>query len=170
MTGVGVDPDRKVPALGSLWEDLGSDAGGSYAAVCRAIENGDLAVTAIKENLKPITPVGEAKVLAQVGKLDSEVFGERERASRALAELGPGAEPRLRKVLAESKSAEIRERVERILGRFAAEQSRAERALEILEMIHSAKAKRLLQDLAEGLPDATLTRAASQTLNRLNSR
>src|SRR5262249_22067592 len=91
-------PTADTKVLASLWEDLGStDPKLAYGAACRAVAAGDTAVAVIKSQLKPLVPVDETKVTGWLKQLDSADFGERERASESLAELGPAAEPVLRK-------------------------------------------------------------------------
>ena len=135
----------------TLWEELNSgDPEKAYIAVCRGAQAGDAAVAVLKTRMKPVAAVDPGKMTKWVRQLDSEEFADRERASQELTDLGPGIEPILRKVLAGSSTAEVKNRVEALLGLFAVEKRRTTRAVEILEMIGSREAKQLLAELAQG--------------------
>jgi truncated hemoglobin YjbI len=68
-------------------------------------------------------------------------------------------------------SLEKRRRIEQLLAAprivQAPEQIRALRALEVLERIGNAEARRVLGAIAKGAPDARLTREARTSLERL---
>src|SRR5262249_2631687 len=105
----GKAPDGQ--ALAGLWEDLGADDPKVvYAAVCRGAGAGDPAVASLKLDLKPAVVVDAEKVAGWVGQLDADEFARREKASQALADLGPAAEAVLRETLAKARSPEIRRR------------------------------------------------------------
>ncbi len=67
---------------------------------------------------------------------------------------------------------ELRRRAEQLLEQMAAsaESVRILRALEVLEQIGSLEAKSLLKVLAQGTPEARLTREAKASLERLAKR
>jgi RNA polymerase sigma factor (sigma-70 family) len=157
-------------ATDTLWDDLRGDPEAAYAAACRAVRTGDAAVAVLATRLKPIKAVAEGKVAEWVRQFDARVFADRERASRALADLGPGVEPLLRKMAAAATSEEVRARLERVIGLFAADNRRSARAVEALEMIGTREARRLLASLAGGAADARLTREAAAALQRLQAR
>jgi hypothetical protein len=166
-----VPPVKDGKEVATLWDDLGSgDPEVSYTAACRGAQAGDTAVNVLKTRLKPVASVAPAKVAELVRQLDAEVFADRERASRALRDLGPGVGHLLRKTVKKNESAEVRNRVEAILSLFAAEHCRSAQALEMLEMIGTQKAMQLLQDLAGGAADARLTQDAADALKRLKGR
>src|SRR5262249_12125121 len=112
------------------------------------------------------------KIDRLVADLDSDEFGVRERATADLEKLGPQAEPALQKALKETTSAEGRRRAAALLDKLAGavdstERLQALRAIEVLERINDREARRLLEELAGGLPGAWLTREAEQALQRL---
>src|SRR5262249_45473521 len=83
-------------------------------------------------------------------------------------------EPALRRVLREAPSLEYRRRVERQVGRLALpglppQQLRELRALEALEIAATAEAQTLLRVLAQGAPEARLTKEATAALARLGA-
>jgi RNA polymerase sigma factor (sigma-70 family) len=158
------------PGLEGLWADLReADAPKAYAAACTLAAD-PAGIEFLGERLPPVTPVGEGEVAGLLKALDSPRFAKREKAVRDLERLGAGAEPVLRKALAEDPSTEVRERVRQLLDGQAAGQLRRERAVEALELAGTPTARRLLRSLAEGVSDAHLTRAAKAALGRLAAR
>jgi hypothetical protein len=106
--------------------------------------------------------------------LDSDRFAVRQRAGEELEKFGELAGPAFEKVLAGRPSAEVRRQVEKLAARCAPagtpERLRALRAVEVLEYVGTAEARRLLETLAEGAPEARLTREAKASLERLSRR
>jgi hypothetical protein len=107
--------------------------------------------------------------------LDSKRFAVREKATRELEQLGGVIEADLKDTLRRRPSAEARRRIERLLEKMRrerlfpqAEQLRAARAVEVLERIGDAGARRLLATLAGGAPAAPLTVEAKTALERLS--
>jgi hypothetical protein len=162
-------PDGKV--LAGLWKDLGvDDPKVVYAAVCQSAGAGDAAVAQLKLDLKPAVVIDAEKVAGWVRQLDSDEFAQREKASQALADLGPAAETALREALEKARAPEVRRRVERVLDGQEAEHRRLGHALEVLEMIGTPAARSLLVDLAKGASGSRLTREAREALDRLEKR
>jgi hypothetical protein len=111
-------------------------------------------------------------VLKLIAELEARSFVVREKASAELERLGELAAADLRKALAGQPSLELRRRVETLLGRLrrpplSAEPLRQVRAVEVLERVGSAEAKRLLETLAGGAPGVRLTEEARAALKRL---
>jgi len=99
----------------------------------------------------------------------------REKAQEELAALGDLAEPALLRSLENKPSVEMRRRVQTLLERLRGPVTRPEflqalRALAVLEDIGTPEARRLLQELAKGAPEARLTREAKASLRRPDSR
>jgi hypothetical protein len=162
-------PDGK--ALAGLWKDLGAnDPKVAYAAVCQGAAAGGAAVARLKLDLKPAVVTDAQRVASWVRQLDSDEFARREKASQALADLGPAAETTLREALGKAKSSEVRRRLERVLDGQEAEHRRLGNAVEVLEMIGTPAARRLLADLAKGASSSRLTREARAALDRLDKR
>jgi WD40 repeat protein len=157
-------------ALAHLWDDLAADVPRAYAAACLGAAAGNAAVKVLEGKLKPIPAVDREKFNDWVRQLDSEQFADRERASQALADLGLAAEPLLRQTANTTTSAEVRARVKRLLAPLGPAGRRSAFALEMLEMIGSSKARRLLAHIATGWADAPLTREAAAALKRLEHR
>jgi WD40 repeat protein len=162
-------PDEK--ALAGLWKDLESaDPEVAYAAVCQAAAAGNAAVARLKLHLEPAAVIDAERIAALVHHLDADEFDEREKASQALAALGPAAEGMLREALPKARSAEVKRRLEQILDEQEAEHRRQARAVEVLEMIGTPAARCLLEALAKGASECRLTREARLVLDRLATR
>jgi WD40 repeat protein len=162
-------PDDK--ALAGIWNGLGAnDPKVAYAAVCQGAAAGDAAVDRLRLDLRPAVAVDAERVTALVRGLDSDTFALREKASQALADLGPAAETPLRQALAKARSPEIRRRLQRVLEGQEAEHRRLGNAVEVVEMIGTPAARRLLLDLAKGAGGSRLTREARAAVDRLEKR
>jgi hypothetical protein len=162
--------------LEALWAALLSpDAAPAGRAVWALVAAPRDAVPFLGEKLRPARPADPHQVARFLADLHSDRFPVRARAERELAALEDLAEPFLRKELAKQPPVEVRRRVEKLLGPLervllTGERLRAERALEVLEHVGTAEARRLLQDLAAGAPAARLSRAAAASLGRLSRR
>jgi RNA polymerase sigma factor (sigma-70 family) len=169
----------KPPAaeLEACWADLaGEDAARAYRAL-RRLASADEAIPYLRKRLRPVPVVDEKRLARLIAELDSDEFAARERASAELGRLGGAAAPACRKALAGSPSAEMRRRLERILKEEGREREspspgrlRQLRALEALELAAGAEARRLLAELAEGMPGAWLTESARAALGRRTPR
>ena len=159
------------------WGDLaGDDAEKAYKAVFALAEKPDLAVALFGQKLRPAAAAAadRRRVAAWIDDLGDGKFEVRERASRGLEKLGEMAEPALRRAAA-GPDAEVRRRAARLLARLGPpvrhpDLLRAIRSAEVLELIGTVEARRLLAWLATGAPEATLTREASASLSRLQHR
>jgi hypothetical protein len=104
--------------------------------------------------------------------LDDEAFAVREGASRELEKLGDLIEESLRKEHRTTKSLEVRLRVDHLLAKIDgplifSDRLGQLRTLEVLERIGTEETRKLLQELADGAPEAWLTREAKASLARL---
>ena len=82
-------------------------------------------------------------------------------------------EPLLRKSLQESESVEMKKRLEGILARVRApgpDRLRQARTVEVLELVATPEAVKLLDELAGGAASARLTRDAAAARDRLRKR
>jgi hypothetical protein len=87
-----------------------------------------------------------------------------------LEELAPRAEATLRREWKEAASLEVRRRLGQVLDRLEAgppEVLRGVRAVEALEWMGTPAARKLLGELADGAPDAVLTREAAAARERM---
>jgi RNA polymerase sigma factor (sigma-70 family) len=164
------EPARNVDVEG-LWSELAApDARIAYRAVVRLQQLGPRAVPLLAERLKPekIRPLA-----ACLADLDDDDFPVRERATEEL--MGrTGDRGELEKALAATRSAEVRTRLQLILGRLGEYDPRKDerrlrslRGLETLEGLGTPQARRIVETLARGAPEAELTREAAATLRRM---
>jgi hypothetical protein len=180
LTGrAGAEPAKDKPTadeMVKLWAALDGDARPAHAAMRRLLDVPDEAVTLLKKHVKPAEAAGpDAKAMAKlIADLDADDFDTREKAAKSLGDLGAAAREPLKKALAGSPSAEAKRRIEGLLeklqdkGAPPAEVVRPLRAVEVLEDLGTAEAKKLLEELAKGAADAPLTEAAKAALARLN--
>jgi hypothetical protein len=166
-------PPLSPEALQGRWADLAAeDAKKSFQALGILVAVPRQTVTFLGEQLRPAVPLTQS--LAQwVSDLDDDDFAVREKATEHIRGLGSAAEPALRKALQGRPSLEVRRRVEFLLdhllkGALTPEQLREVRAVETLEYIATPEAKKVLTHLAEGEPEARLTREAKASLGRLS--
>jgi RNA polymerase sigma factor (sigma-70 family) len=161
-------PPPKAGDMNQAWQTLASDdAQAAYQAIRVLASSPDTAVRLLARYLQPVRAIDAERVNACLRDLDSDQFETRERATRELEQLGERAETMLERFLAGSPSLEARLRVKKILEARQREWVRQVRALEALEWIRDTGARRLMQTLAEGAPDARLTREAKATLARM---
>jgi RNA polymerase sigma factor (sigma-70 family) len=155
--------------LDTLWADLAGDAARAYRAICGLGAAPEQAVPFVQKHLRPVVLVPPEHLARLVAALDSNRFPAREEAARELEQLGESAEPGLRGALGKQASLEVRQRIERLLERLEKTKLREGRALEAIERMPGREAKALLRSLAEGVPEAQLTREARAALRRLEN-
>jgi WD40 repeat protein len=162
--------------LKAAWNELaGADASRAHRAVWALTAAPRQTLPWLKGRLRPITPPDPKRLAQLLADLDSDDFAVREEAARALKELDESAGPALRKALADRPSAETRQRLEQLRGELdqppgPPERLRVLRAVEVLEHIGTAEARRILERLAGGMPEARVTEDAKQSLDRLAKR
>ena len=129
--------------------------------------------------MRPAAPVADPKQLARwIADLDNESFAVRDKAQRAIEGLGEPAIPALRRALADQPSLEVKRRLQEHPRRHRAEvgcrcppgQLRQIRAVQVLESIATPEARQVLQSLAKGVAEVSLTREAQAALERLARR
>jgi RNA polymerase sigma factor (sigma-70 family) len=159
--------------LAAAWVDLrADDPTMAYAAVWRLADASPGAVVAyIGRHLRPEALPDPAKLRQLIADLNSDTFRVREKAGKELQDLGHAAAPALRRALADGPSPEAARRIQQLLGRKPdagprPDQLRRLRALQVLERIGSPDARRLLADLAGGLPLAPESKAAQAAFAR----
>jgi hypothetical protein len=162
--------------LEALWQDLASDdTMKAYQAIWALVGAPKQSIPFLEKQLKPVPPL-DAKKLSQLLKdLGSDNFTTHDKATRELEKFGVLAREGLEKVLKNDPPPEVRKRVEGLLTRLdkhvlTSAELRAGRAVEALEYIANADAKKLLEQLAKGAPGAPLTEDAKETLKRLNKK
>jgi WD40 repeat protein len=158
--------------LASLWQALAGDAVPAHHAVWTLASAPAQSVPFLRDRLQPAPRAEPERVRRLIADLDHRRFAVRTRAAQALAELGAGTEPALRKALAAAPSVEARQRLTQVLAKVQRAvlppgPLRAVRAVEALEHIGTSQASRVLKTLAGGAPEAYLTQEAAAALRRL---
>jgi WD40 repeat protein len=159
-----------------LWSDLASDdASRSWRAACTLIAVPKQTLSWITEHLKPISKADAERIAQLITDLEAEQFADRQRAARGLEKLSELAEPALRKVLEGQPSPEVQRQTERLLSKFkefvpAGEVLRGLRAIEVLERIGTADARRQLERLAGEAPSQRMRNEARMAVGRLTPR
>jgi WD40 repeat protein len=159
------------PELEAEWSALrGEDAARAHQAVWTLAADPKHALPLLKEQLRPVPAADEKQVARLIAALDDDDFDVREKATQELTKL-PGAEPALRKALAGTPTAEVRQRAQHALEARQEAESSPEwvatlRALEVLEQLGTPEARQWLRALAEGEPNARLTQEAKFALRR----
>lgn len=158
-----------------LWTRLGEDAGPRPWAAARVlVAKPAFALEVLEARLKPAEadPALPEAIARLIRELDDDEPEIRERASDALAQLGPRAAAALEKAL-ESPSAEVRVRAREILRNprpwtpGSAEERRWQRCIRLLEEIGDAGALACLGRLAGGDSGAVLTGLAAAAKGRV---
>ena len=155
--------------LASRWDDLNAtDAARAYRAIHVLVGSPDNTAAFLRKHLMAMTPAAEEKrVQTLLADLDSEAFDRRRDAANALARMGPAVEPMLRQALAGKPSLEVRQRIDEVLEKLTQGQLVARRAVEALEMIGTAEARQVLEQVGERIKDTGLGREAADSARRL---
>jgi hypothetical protein len=155
--------------IAARWADLiGEDAGKAFRSLGTLTGSPQQAVALVRDRLQPVVAAAPERTAPLLAALGSRTFAEREKARRKLEELGVAAEPALRKALEEKIALEVRRRIEELLGKLEREQKvRVPRSLELLERVGTPEARRFMEKLAGGAPEAWLTQQARATFQRL---
>lgn len=161
--------------LGSRWDLLRDrDATKAYRAMWELVGAGDKCVAFLREQLRPVPTADARQIMRWIADLDHAQYQRRERATTALTQVADQAESALRTALVRTTSAEVRQRIRRILetvseGELSPDRLRDLRGIEVLDRIRSRSARELLAVLGGGAPDSVLTRQAAESLKRLDA-
>jgi WD40 repeat protein len=162
----------------ALWTALAdTDAAKAYQAIVRLSGAGDQAMEVLGKHLQPAKDRDGTKLRGLLADLDHDQFARRENATKGLLQLGELAEIGLRELMQNPPSLESRRRAESIIAKLKAKRANPEplsppvlqavRAVEVLEMIGTPDAQRLLDKLAKGAAYNILTREAQASIRRL---
>jgi RNA polymerase sigma factor (sigma-70 family) len=160
-------------SLDSAWNALAArEAGESFRSEGRFLSAPADTARYFAERVKPAEALDPRRVRRLLADLDSDDFAAREAASNALEGLDEQATPYLESTLKDTESAEVRDRVNRVLERRRAaaippEQLRQVRAVAVLERIGDGESKDLLKKWVGGPAGALLTAEAAAALKRL---
>jgi hypothetical protein len=162
-----------VAALEASWNKLASPQGTvAGEAMGQLEENPRETFTLLQGKLRPAAPLSAERMKRLLAVLEEKRYAVRKLAEKELEGLAERAEPFLRRRLAENPLLETRRRLEGLLAKLeglvtAPDRVREMRAVEVLEHIGTAEARKVLQELANGAPEARLTREANAALARL---
>ncbi len=156
--------------LDALWQELAGPPAAAYGAKWQLVAAAN-AVPFLDARLHAARLDAE-KVARLITDLGDKEYKVRQRATDALARVGPAATPALERALAERRPLEVKRRLREVLEKIATsppdgEQLRLMRAVEVLERVRSAAAREVLTRLAGGAPAAPSTREARAALRRL---
>jgi WD40 repeat protein len=168
-------PPLSAAELERCWADLAGESAAGYRAVARLASSGAQTARLLQGRLRPAVAADAKRLQRLIADLNSDQFETREKASRELAKLDELAVPALEKALAGKPDLEVARRLQKLLdaqSRTALTRGKARevRAVEALEYSASREARRLLEALAKGAPQARLTRQAKEALSRLRKR
>jgi hypothetical protein len=167
-------PLDNAPDASRIWQHLlDADAGKAYRAMLRSVQQPDEAVAALRAKLRPVPRLKEGQLASWIADLNSDEFHRRDQATKGLELHIEVAYSALLQSLQAPAALEAERRIRQILvahSHIEGERLRLDRALEVLEEIGSADARRLLSDLAQGEPGAYLTERAKETARRLEQR
>jgi WD40 repeat protein len=162
--------------LENSWQTLTSpNAAEAWTAIKALIAAPQATVALIADQVKCVAPPRNVKEIeGWMRELDDTQFKVREKAKSELTKLRELILPAIDRALAAGPTLEARNRLEALRREISqipleGDRLRAYRAVEILECIGSAEAKRVLESLAEGAPGALITISARQALNRVGS-
>jgi RNA polymerase sigma factor (sigma-70 family) len=174
-TAPGPPPGKKPPTPEELCLDLRDDGAIAYRAVWALAALRDKALPALKkELLSAETQEGAERVRRLVADLDDADPKVRNRALEGLRPVGASAEPILRMALESAKSDKLRSRLRGFLAELeadgviapAADGRHAARAVDLLELMGTAEARKLLEELARTGRTGALQREAQAALGR----
>lgn len=153
-----------------LWDELAGESAVAYRAAIRMQSEPAEAVEFLKRKLPPAAAPDLTSLTRWIDDLDAPAFAVRDRAMRELKLLGELAEPTLMRVLQETDSVEVKERIEILLAdcpKLTPDAIRILRAIELLEWIGTPEVKAVLKKIASGAEGAKQTREAVATLSRM---
>jgi WD40 repeat protein len=173
-TGHILPASLKPVELAALWDLLGTDkATSAYQAQWMLVRVGQQTVSFIEKNLRPIPKDFTASLQKAMAGLEEKELSLRDAAMNELDCYGSLAEPTMRKGRVESHSAEAQARLAYLLEKQESNFPcgallRSLRGIEVLEQLGTPEARRVLETIADGHPQALLTREAKASLDRLS--
>jgi hypothetical protein len=159
--------------LDRLWTELAGESVTANDAVETLAGAPAQAILFLGPRIRSAGPTVDAKAIAAlITKLDDDSHDEREAASEKLQKLGLDTLPQISKAAKESKSAEVRQRAQDIseklkTAKLTTDQRRLQAVLNVMELIASTEARRVLEDVAGGKTGAWLAGEAAAALKRM---
>jgi WD40 repeat protein len=180
VTGLATTPGqlplikRSTAELDKFWDDLTSDDGPrTHKALWALVASGDKAVALLRARVKPVTTDPK-----RIGPLLTDLAGaslEKRQAAMRQLETLEEARADLARLLADKPALEMRLRIEQILAKLEERAAlpamlHALRGVRVAEQVGSPEARKLLQEWADGVADAHLTRAARRAITRMDDK
>jgi WD40 repeat protein len=161
--------DLTAAELNWLWNTLHDpDVAKAHRAMGTLAASPEQATRLVKDRLPPVAAADPKRVAALIADLDNDAFAVREKATQALEKLGASAEGGLRRALAAKPSPEVTRRSKQLLDKLEGTyRFRVLRGVEVLERIGTREAQRVLEAMAQGVPESRLTGEAKAALARL---
>jgi WD40 repeat protein len=154
-----------------LWLTLGTAPDQAYRVVWALMANPKRAIEVLSKRLEPDAGASEKEIRELIANLASPKFAKRDPAIRRLKEIGTRALPALEDALKGSPDLETTRRINELLRTvetsLTPEMLRDLRGLQILEMLGTPDARKLLMHVASGDAGAAKTRHAQAALTRL---
>jgi WD40 repeat protein len=172
------DPATAKPTSEQLrlhWRHLaGRDAEAAYDAVLALVAIPEESVAFLAGRLQPAEAPSKAQLTQWIADLGAASFRLREEADAHLTAALELARAALKQALSGKLSVEARRRITELLAQLDAMTYppallQQLRAVEVLERVATPAARQLLESLAAGAPEATLTIEATASLARMNT-
>jgi hypothetical protein len=158
--------------LETLWDVLRSDDPVDLFGCTRLLAaEPTRAVALLRKHVAPVPRAEAEKLDKLVACVQSPEYNQRKRAVLELRRLGPAAVPALRRAMERGHDEMVR-RLYFELGNKApsADSVREARAVTVLEQAGGVEARRFLEELAGGAPEAALTAQARAALERVSAK
>jgi WD40 repeat protein len=158
--------------LNALWLLLASDdTVRAHQAVCTLAATHNKAIELIRKRVVPVPDCEGKRIRKLLSDLDSTQPMVRAAAYSALSELGDQIKPVLVRTVQDSTSPEVVAKAQSLLATLATKPSsrhlQETRAIQVLELIGSEHSILLLEQLAKGAKETSLTEEARTSLERL---
>jgi WD40 repeat protein len=156
-----------------LWASLaGSNASEAHESIQALRTMPDAVIGLVRKRLWTEMPADPMRVAKLITQLDDRRFHKREQAMRELQAMGTAVEAALKKVAETDISLDAKRRIKTLLEGMGLivptqEQVFAVRMVEVLELIGTGEAKKLLGELANGQAETRVTEEAKLALARL---
>ncbi|HZZ81164.1 MAG TPA: hypothetical protein VFE62_21860 [Gemmataceae bacterium] len=154
-----------------LWLELGGAPPAAYKIVWALMAHPDCAVEVLAKRLTKDTGASDKEIRMLVADLASEKFKERAAAMRRLKEIGTRSFPALEDALKKAPDLETTRRIQELLRTvqtsLTPETLRDLRGMQVLEMIATPEARKVLAVVAAGDAGAAKTRLARAALARM---
>jgi hypothetical protein len=154
-----------------LWQQLGGNPEQAYRIAWALMAHPDRAIEVLTKRLQPDEGATDKEIRELITNLASPKFAQRDVAIRRLKQIGTRSLPALEQALKKSPDLETSRRIQELLKTvetsLTPETLRDLRGLQVLEMIATAPARKLLTQIAAGDAEAAKTRLAQAALVRL---